>query len=165
MNNDAFVASFPTTIDYRSWDGETDIPKECGWAKVYTKNGEYNQYANIVPSSEFLKKQDFTHTDFGLKSTAISENFIAVSSYLYGGNDANPRTIYVNIYQKFQNGKFLFRHLIEIENITRAPTLEILDDFLFVGNPSIVSVFIYKLSDLEKNQMLWVQVLLNLFKF
>ena len=154
MNNDAFVASFPTTIDYRSWDGETDIPKECGWAKVYTKNGEYNQYANIVPSSEFLKKQDFTHTDFGLKSTAISENFIAVSSYLYGGNDANPRTGYVNIYQKFPNGKFLFRHLIEIENITRAPTVEILDDFLFVGNPSNVSVFIYKLSDLEKNQML-----------
>ena len=153
MHNNTFVASFPTAIDYRSWnDQDEDEAKESGWVKLYSKDAQYKQHKNLLPPTEFLKTKDFLHSDFGLRSIAKSDKFVAVSSYLYGDSDKQEGL--VNIYEKLSSGSFIFRHLIKVENITRAPTVEILDDQLFVGNPTQPPglVRIYSLSELSKNQ-------------
>lgn len=153
MHNTDFVASFPTALDYRSWnDQDTDEARECGWVKLYSEDGQYKQHKNLLPPTEFLKTKDFVHSDYGLRSIAKSENYVAVSSYLYGNTDSTDAQVIV--YEKLSSGSFIVRHIIKVESITRAPTVEIHGDHLFVGNPtnSNGAVLIYSLSELSRHQ-------------
>lgn len=150
IENDEFIASFPTTLDYSGWDGVNGDPKEVGWVKIYKKNSIYEQYINCPPPIEFIRSQDFIHSDHGLRSLAKSENYVVVSSFLHG-NSSTPTKAQVHIYEKLPNEVYVYRHLLEISDALRAPTVDILDDFLFIGNCTNGEVSIYSFSALQEN--------------
>tara|TARA_Y100001933_G_C19011791_1_gene569151 strand:+ start:628 stop:2880 length:2253 start_codon:yes stop_codon:yes gene_type:complete len=161
---DEFVASYPTLIDYTSWEGpvpvsEDAVFREVGGARTFKKNGSFASETTLLPPTELYKTRTFKHSEFGLRAIAHGDNYIVTSAYLHSGAGQDeaqetPSIGSIFVYEKLPDGDYVFRHEIECQNTTRAPFVQIYGDELFVGNYLNHEVKIYSLSEISSNQKL-----------
>lgn len=147
-----FTATEPEATATVYFDGSNQS-LEFGYCRVYERDvDDIEESTEVEPPIELLKGRSFTSLEFGLRSVALHGDYVAVSA-LY---DDNVGVAFVYKRGDVPSGdstKFRLNHEVTVTNTSKAPIVELNEEFLFIGNPLAQEVTIYKLADLPMADM------------